>query len=178
MPQNIELVAALRRITQSLDNHSKFLEAQTGLTLSQVLVLQALALSSAPVSAGKLAGRVSLSQGTLTAILDRLEARGLLRRLRGEPDRRRVMVALTEQGRAVAERAPSALPEHFELAFARLAATEAALLLDALHAVAALMQRPDDAQRERGEAPVERAGAALSFQSKDIENSCADLRVS
>lgn len=160
MPQSIELVAALRRITQSLDNHSKYLEAQTGLTLSQVLVMEALALSSTPMNAGELAGRVHLSQGTLTTILDRLEGRGLLRRVRGEPDRRRVMVALTDQGRSVAERAPSALPAHFERAFARLEATQARLLLDALRAVAALMQRPGDAERERLEPGVESAGAA------------------
>lgn len=145
MSQHLELVDALRRITQALDNHSKFLEARTGLTLSQVLVLEALASLALPTTAGALAARVSLSQGTLTTILDRLEGKGLVLRLRSVEDRRRVMVMLSEQGFRVAEQAPPTLPEHFQSAFERLGAETAESLLDSLRRIAQLMQRPDPA---------------------------------
>jgi DNA-binding MarR family transcriptional regulator len=45
-----------------------------------------------PMTAGRLAERVRLSPGAMTALLDRLEVRGLARRTRDTDDRRRVLV--------------------------------------------------------------------------------------
>jgi DNA-binding MarR family transcriptional regulator len=45
-----------------------------------------------PMTAGRLAERARLSPGAMTALLDRLEVRGLARRTRDTDDRRRVLV--------------------------------------------------------------------------------------
>jgi DNA-binding MarR family transcriptional regulator len=45
-----------------------------------------------PMTAGDLAAAVHLTSGAITAVLDRLEARGLVRRTRDLADRRRVLV--------------------------------------------------------------------------------------
>ena len=48
-----------------------------------------------PMTAGELAASAHLTSGAITAVLDRLEARGLVRRVRDTADRRRVMVEVS-----------------------------------------------------------------------------------
>ena len=50
-----------------------------------------------PMTAGKLAERARLSPGATTALLDRLEEKGLARRTRDTTDRRRVLVEATPE---------------------------------------------------------------------------------
>jgi len=45
-----------------------------------------------PITAGELATAARLTSGAITAVLDRLEERGLVRRVRDTTDRRRVLV--------------------------------------------------------------------------------------
>lgn len=49
--------------------------------------------------------RLMLDSGTLTPLLKRLEGNGLILRKRGREDERQVLVALTEAGRALREKA-------------------------------------------------------------------------
>jgi DNA-binding MarR family transcriptional regulator len=48
-----------------------------------------------PITAGQLAEESGLTTAAVTGVLDRLEARGYARRVRGEKDRRQVTVELT-----------------------------------------------------------------------------------
>jgi DNA-binding MarR family transcriptional regulator len=57
-----------------------------------------------PMTAGRLAERARLSPGAITALLDRLEDKGLARRVRDTEDRRRVLVEVTPDLRKSAER--------------------------------------------------------------------------
>jgi DNA-binding MarR family transcriptional regulator len=54
---------------------------------------------SGPLTAGELAAHLHLSTGAVTTVIDRLERKGLVRRLRDTADRRRVVVELTEGAR-------------------------------------------------------------------------------
>ena len=56
-----------------------------------------------PMTAGRLAERARLSPGAMTALLDRLEAKGYARRTRDADDRRRVLVDVAPELRARAE---------------------------------------------------------------------------
>ncbi len=56
-----------------------------------------------PMTAGHLAERARLSPGAMTAVLDRLEARGFARRVRDTEDRRRVLVEAAPELRQRAE---------------------------------------------------------------------------
>jgi DNA-binding MarR family transcriptional regulator len=56
-----------------------------------------------PITAGKLAERSGLTTAAVTAVLDRMEEAGYLRRLRDADDRRRVLVELTPLARKRAE---------------------------------------------------------------------------
>ncbi|MNY00921.1 HTH-type transcriptional regulator MhqR [compost metagenome] len=71
-----------------------------GLTPAQFDVLAT--LGDTPGMTCKQLGEGTLiTKGTLTGVLDRLEAKGLIRRTRGEQDSRQVFVALTPEGEAV-----------------------------------------------------------------------------
>lgn len=58
-------------------------------------------LSEGPRTAGELAHGAGLRPAATTTLIDRLEARGLVRRTRSTEDRRRVLVAMTEEGAAL-----------------------------------------------------------------------------
>jgi DNA-binding MarR family transcriptional regulator len=76
--------------------------AQLGLTYPQFLVMVALWGEDGP-TVGTLGEKLSLDTSTLTPLLKRLEAMGLVDRRRSAQDERRVIVTLTPKG--VAQRA-------------------------------------------------------------------------
>lgn len=79
-----------------------------GLTYPQYLVMMAL-WEREGRTVGELGEQLFLDSGTLTPLLKRMEASGLLTRERAKEDERRVLVTLTPAGRALRERA-KALP--------------------------------------------------------------------
>ncbi|MGD8678021.1 MAG: MarR family transcriptional regulator, partial [Chromatiales bacterium] len=135
------VIIALRRVIRAVDLHSRNLAASHGLTGPQALLLKA--LQHGKLSAGELASRVSLSQGTVTDILNRLEKRGLIMRLRDTSDRRRVLVEVTQQGLAVLEDSPPLLQERFIQRFGQLEEWEQTQLLASLQRIASMMDAED-----------------------------------
>ncbi len=123
---------------RATDVSAKNLSRETGLTTSQLLVLQLLE-SGAEMTIGELARQVNLSQATVTVIADRLGDRGLVKRIKGEQDKRNVFVAVTERGAETLAQAPKILQATFLENFARLAEWEQAYVIGALERVAHLM---------------------------------------
>lgn len=79
--------------------------ADLGLTYPQYLVLLALWEGDEPLAVGDLGARLKLDSGTLSPLVKRLEVAGLVLRRRDAEDERRVLVELTDAGRALEERA-------------------------------------------------------------------------
>ncbi len=75
-----------------------------GLTHPQYLVMLAL-WQHGPLSVKALSGLLQLDPGTLSPLLKRLEAAGLLRRERDPQDQRNLALALTDRGKALREQA-------------------------------------------------------------------------
>jgi len=82
--------------------------APLGLTYPQYLVLVAL-WETEPQKVNELADRLSLDSGTLSPLLKRLEAAGLVERSRSTIDERAVEIALTAAGRALQKKAPEVI---------------------------------------------------------------------
>lgn len=82
--------------------------AELGLTYPQFLVMIAL-WEADGVRVSHLGERLGLESNTLTPLLKRMEGLGLISRKRDDKDERQVIIALTEQGRALETRA-SGLP--------------------------------------------------------------------
>jgi len=96
----LPLYAASRAVTRRYTD----LLAEAGLTYPQYLCLLALWESDAPLGVSELGARLHLDSGTLTPLLKRMEAAGLVTRVRDRADERRVLVSATEQGWALRER--------------------------------------------------------------------------
>ncbi len=79
-----------------------------GLTAPQFDVVATLG-NTPGMGCRELGERTLITKGTLTGVLDRLEARGLITRTPGEEDRRSVFVRLTAEGDALFRRV---FPEH------------------------------------------------------------------
>lgn len=77
---------------------------ELGLTYPQYLVLLVL-WEQVECSVKELGERLFLDSGTLTPMLKRMEAAGLITRQRSQADERVVRVRVTEQGQALKERA-------------------------------------------------------------------------
>lgn len=74
---SLAIFRAIRRLQQAAEIHSKRLSRYGGLTPLQLLILHVLAVEG-ELTATQLAKLVSLSQASLSGVLDRLEGRGLL----------------------------------------------------------------------------------------------------
>lgn len=138
-PVEDRVLRALRRITRATDIHSRQLAQQHQLTAPQLVCLHQLRRDG-ELTPSVLSRRVSLSQATVTGILDRLAARGLLTRVRSEADRRRVMLTLTPAGEALADSAPSALQQRFAERLAALAPEGQARIAEVLEQIVGMME--------------------------------------
>ena len=99
------LYTASRLITQA---YTPML-TQLGITYPQYLVLMVLwEKDTQPVN--DIAHRLLLETNTVTPLLQRMEKQGLVVRQKGREDRRMQIVSLTEEGRALEEKAYSLIP--------------------------------------------------------------------
>ena len=138
MDRTDDVLIALRRVIRATDLHSKYLSKTVGLTAPQLLVLQSLRdFGELPV--GELAGKVNLSQATVTSIVDRLERKSMVQRERSQSDKRKVFVQLTENGVKAIKNAPTPLQESFVRQFSDLHEWEQTSIISSLQRVAQMM---------------------------------------
>src|SRR6478752_4598660 len=102
-------------------------------------------LTEGPMSASRLADATGLSAAATTAMIDRLEKKGFVRRRRHETDRRQVLVEMTDEGQARTWELYGPLVEEGMPLLARFDAAELVAMRDHLIAIRAIT----DAQRER-----------------------------
>ena len=133
-----EVLITLRRLIRATDLHSKQLVKTAGLTAPQLLLLQAIR-EQGQVTIGVLAKEISLSQATVTTILDRLEKRELVYRERSLEDKRKVHAYLTDKGADIIRDAPTPLQEHFVKQFRDLREWEQSMIISSLQRVALMM---------------------------------------
>ena len=133
-----EVLVNLRKIIRATDLHSKRLIKECGLTIPQIMVLRAIE-ELGNVTVRRISDEVSLSQATVTTILNRLEQRHLIARSRSESDKRVVHARLTDEGSRVLKEAPPLLHETFIERFDALEDWEKTQTLAVLQRVAAMM---------------------------------------
>ncbi|WP_241263195.1 MarR family winged helix-turn-helix transcriptional regulator [Parahaliea mediterranea] len=133
-----EVLVALRRVIRATDLHSKHLAKTTGLTAPQILLLQTIR-DRGEVTIGELATDVSLSQATVTSILDRLEKRELIYRERSKTDKRKVHAHLTDNAMEVLKSAPIPLQAQFTRQFGDLQEWEQTMIISSLQRIAQMM---------------------------------------
>jgi MarR family transcriptional regulator, organic hydroperoxide resistance regulator len=105
-PAVAEILHGLRQVVKALEDSSRELYLQYGLTASQLWLLRTLEVSG-PLPAGALARQLAIHPSTLTALAVRLEHRGLLSRVREPGDRRFVRLQLTPAGARLTAKSPA-----------------------------------------------------------------------
>ena len=94
-----ESLIALRRILRATELYARDLAQAAGVTPAQLRVLQIVGEKKDP-TAKTLATQMGVSQATVTALVDKLVARGLVTRLTSAQDRRQTNITLTHEGEA------------------------------------------------------------------------------
>lgn len=133
-----DMLVSLRKITQAITLHSRDLSRRYGLTGPQLIILSEIA-NNETLSVTELARYISLSQATVTDILNRLEKRGLIERTRDSADRRRVLIRITDQCRQILSQTPPPLQETFVERYSSLSEWEQLMILSAFKRVVDLM---------------------------------------
>lgn len=134
----IATLRALRRVLRASDLGGRRLASATGLTPSQLLVLQEVERRG-QTTPTVIAQTLHFGQATVTNIADRLVALGLLARRRGESDRRTMLLTVTGEGQQTLDAAPDALQGRFLRRFAMIAPWEQAMMLAALERLGDIM---------------------------------------
>ncbi|MGW3207850.1 MarR family winged helix-turn-helix transcriptional regulator [Streptomyces sp. NPDC001135] len=95
----MEIVHLLRAVTVELGLHSSRFAQRNGMHPTDVRALIALMdarRAGEETTAGRLGAALGLNSAGTTALLDRLERAGHVRRVRGQSDRRKVVVEVTD----------------------------------------------------------------------------------
>ncbi|MEM6585307.1 MAG: MarR family transcriptional regulator [Pseudomonadota bacterium] len=105
---SFQLVDAMRALQAALDHHDSAVSESQDLGRSDWRCLQAL-VNKGPLSPSVLQKRLGLTSGSVTALLDRLERRGLIERHRDPADRRGLRIVPTQAAGRMVEAASDPL---------------------------------------------------------------------
>ncbi|WP_395345176.1 MarR family winged helix-turn-helix transcriptional regulator [Ningiella sp. W23] len=138
MQKDEELLIALRKVIRAIDLRSRQLSKEAGLTGPQLMVMQDIGKTPGLI-VRDIAQHINLSPATVTSILDRLESKNLVQRVRSTEDKRRVSVFLTELGQEMMLNAPLPLQEHFINRFSKLQEWEQSQMVATMQRIASMM---------------------------------------
>jgi len=122
-----EILDNIRRVFQVVNEQSKRVERETGLTGPQVWGIKVIA-EQGEIRVSDLAKKMYLHPTTVVGIIDRLEKRGLVSRSRSTEDRRVVDVSLTDEGRSLVANLPEAASDRIARGLESLSSTELAVI--------------------------------------------------
>ena len=109
---SLQIIMRLRQIIQEMSKHSKLILEKYKISTPQLICLNEV-FQHGPISIGALTKIVFLNNSTVTSIVDRLEKRELVKRVRVSKDRRQVHVEITDQGIAFINEAPKPIQDQF-----------------------------------------------------------------
>lgn len=135
----LRILQSLRRIIRAIEIHSQQLNHAYQITGPQLGCLLAIKQNGA-MTPTRLARTLYLSVSTVVGIVDRLEEKELLTRLRSTEDRRQVQVCLTAAGELLAESSPSPLQETLSRSLKNLPTEEQVSITLALDKLVHLME--------------------------------------
>ena len=138
-----ELAAALTTDLEGIFRLFRSLSPASGLSMTAAATLSGIERLG-PQRLTTLAAREGVTQPAMTQLISRLEESGLVRREASPEDGRGVLVAITDQGRAVLARRRSVRSERMAAIIAQLGPEHRAALAIALPALDALASIPRD----------------------------------
>jgi DNA-binding MarR family transcriptional regulator len=99
------IVFQIKRLIQSEEYHTKALNKEYQVSAPQLNCLMAL-FKNGPLPPSQIARHILVESSTVTGIIDRLEQKGFVKRIRSSQDRRKIFIELTDSGRMLSSYAP------------------------------------------------------------------------
>ena len=100
-----DIVGSIRKLVRAVYLDSQKMSRQFGLTGPQSVVVRLL-LNNGSMSSTELSRLMYVTPSNMTGIVDRLEKKGLVERVRKEGDRRIALIVLTENGKEMSKNVP------------------------------------------------------------------------
>jgi DNA-binding MarR family transcriptional regulator len=139
---DLDVLESLRKIVRAIDIYSHRLRVQYDITVPQLISLLTLA-EGGPMSGTLLAQRTYLSPATSNGIVNRLEAKHLVKRSRDSKDRRVVRISVTPRGHRLIANAPSPLQDGLAMRIKAMPEREQAMISASLKRIVSLMEAHD-----------------------------------
>jgi DNA-binding MarR family transcriptional regulator len=137
-----EIMQSLRRIFKAVQQYSEEVLKEFGVTGPQLWALRTIYIEG-QVSMGELSQRMYLHISTVSGVVDRLEEKGYVERVRGDSDRRVVKISLTKAGKRLVQRGPEAAQGKLLHGLESLSRQEVLLIRSSLEKVVRLMEIQD-----------------------------------
>ena len=103
--QTKQIIFSIRRLIQANELYTKELNKKYHVSAAQLNCILTL-YEYGPLPPSKIASHIMVKSSTVTGVVDRLERKGFVERMRNSPDRRVITIQLTEAGKKLAQNAP------------------------------------------------------------------------
>jgi len=132
-----DIVSDVRRLVRAVYLDASKISRRFGLTAAQNAVIRCLH-SEGPISSAELSRKLFVTPSNITGIIDRLEKKDLVARVRQESDRRVVMITLTQTGKKLGRALPDPVESRFISQLADLEPERVQFMAEAMNQILSL----------------------------------------
>ncbi|MBN1103745.1 MAG: MarR family transcriptional regulator [Deltaproteobacteria bacterium] len=132
----------MRKLMQGDELYTKELNRTYQVSAPQLSCLLAL-YEHGPLPPSHIAKTIMVESSTVTGVIDRLEQKGLVERSRTSPDRRVIIVSLTEKGTDLAKNAPPPFQKKIMEGLRKLPDLEVEKIVQALNTLTYMLDVQD-----------------------------------
>ena len=133
------IMQSLRRIFKAIQDYSHEVSKNYGITGPQLWVIKTISLNG-KLSLGDLGNEMYLQPSTITGLIDVLEQKGYVGRVRDRKDRRVVKVQLTSKGQRLAKKAPNPAQGKMIYGLTKLRGRELNLIFNSIQKLVEIME--------------------------------------
>jgi len=137
-----EIIYSIRRLMQAGELYSKELNKKYSVSAAQLNCILAL-YENGPLSISQIARHIMVNSSTVTGIVDRLEQKDIVKRLRISADRRVITIELTDTGKILAENAPPPIQQKIIDGLGKLSESEIDQIVFALAKLTSMLDVED-----------------------------------
>jgi DNA-binding MarR family transcriptional regulator len=157
-----DLVWSIRRLIRAVYLDSQKISKRYGLTEPQSAVVRNL-YNNGPMSSADLSRNLFVTPSNITGIIDRLEKKQFVERIKKEGDRRVALITLTQAGQELSKTLPDPIMEKFIAELADLEPEHVQLLAMAMNQILNLI----DTEEVEGE-PLELSSEPVPIAKEEI----------
>lgn len=114
--KGIQIAYLIREVYSKLNQSIEREFKDTGLTVPQIMIIQLLSKNE-ELKVSQISSMMSLTNSTVSGIIDRLEKNDMVNRCRSQEDRRIVYIELTEKGKGLIEDFRDVINTYFDKVF-------------------------------------------------------------